>query len=87
MENRAVRPVFVSMLATMMVSGRVPVRSAPSSWPSSRMFTRSLSAHGSSPGLNVFTSLEKESLLSRLFAATSEWAACVAGSRITIAST
>jgi hypothetical protein len=38
--NRMVRPVFVSMLATIMVSVRVPVRSGPASLPTSRTFSR-----------------------------------------------
>ena len=40
--NRVVRPVRVSMLATIMVSVRVPVRSGPASLPTSRMFSRGL---------------------------------------------
>ncbi len=45
----AVRPLFVSMLATIIESVRVPVRPTPASEPSSRMFTRAWSAQGSSP--------------------------------------
>ena len=39
-EMRAVRPVFVSMLARIIESVRMPMRSAPASEPSSRMLTR-----------------------------------------------
>ena len=45
--NSVVSPVLVSMLARITVSVRVPVRSGPASPPSSRMFSRGLSAHGS----------------------------------------
>ena len=40
--NSVVRPVWVSTLATIMVSVRVPVRSGPASLPTSRMFSRGL---------------------------------------------
>ena len=39
----------VEMLATMIASGRMPIRPLPASEPRSSMFTRSVSAHGSSP--------------------------------------
>ena len=44
--NIVVSPVSVSMLAKITVSVRVPVRLGPASPPSSRMFSRGLSAHG-----------------------------------------
>ena len=42
-----VSPVFVSMLARMRVSGRIPVRVGPASLPIIRTFTRGTFAHGS----------------------------------------
>ena len=45
--NRVVSPVLVSTLARMTVSVRVPVRPLPASPPSSRTFSRGLSAHWS----------------------------------------
>jgi hypothetical protein len=46
-EISAVSPVLVSMLATITVSVRVPVRPAPSSAPISSRFSRGVSAQGS----------------------------------------
>ena len=45
-ENSTVFPVVVSMLARISVSGRIPIRSAPASEPSSSTFTRGMFAHG-----------------------------------------
>ena len=47
---KVVSPVLVSMLATMTVSVRVPVRPFPASPPSSKMFNRGFLAHGSAEG-------------------------------------
>ena len=53
-----VLPVAVLMLARMTVSVRVPMRFLSASPPSSRMFSRGLSAHGSS-GVGSLGSLDK----------------------------
>ncbi len=45
--NSTVLPVVVSTLATIIVSGRMPIRSSPASEPISRTFTRDTPAHGS----------------------------------------
>ena len=49
MPKRTVSPLCGSMLATMMESGRVPIRLAPASEPTSMTLTRSVPAHGSAP--------------------------------------
>ena len=46
-EISAVSPVLVSILATITVSVRTPVRPTPSSAPSSSRFRRGVLAHGS----------------------------------------
>lgn len=51
--NSTVSPVWVSMLATVMLSVRTPTRSPAPSPPSSRMLTRGLSFHGSATFLTT----------------------------------
>ena len=46
-EINAVSPVLVSILATITVSVRTPVRPTPSSAPSNNRFSRGVLAHGS----------------------------------------
>ncbi|OLT18930.1 hypothetical protein BJF80_13875 [Serinicoccus sp. CUA-874] len=48
MENSTLSPVSVSMLATIIVSVRVPSRASEPSEPSSMTLTRGRSFHGSS---------------------------------------